>query len=74
MDKKANIRMITLTQAQNIRSFIRNLEDVHFHRGNMPDRFLADQEEDVRVASWNAAMDMAESMARDSLRKLGVDA
>ena len=66
--------MITLHQAQQIRTFIRDLEDIDCNRANMSDRFLADQDDEVREASWKAALDMAESMIRDRLRKLGVDA
>lgn len=70
----ANAKMITLHQAQQIRTFIRDLEDIDCNRANMRDQFLVDQDDEVREASWKAALDMAESMIRDRLRKLGVDA
>jgi hypothetical protein len=64
--------MITLHQAQQIRVFINDLEDIR-QRANMGSQFLADQDDEVRESSWKAALDMAEAMIKDRLRKLGVD-
>ena len=36
--------------------------------------FLEDQDDDVRIAAWAAALDAAESAVRVKLRALGVDA
>lgn len=74
IDAIVDAKMITLHQAQQIRTFIRDLEDIDCNRANMSDQFLADQDDEVREASWKAALDMAEFMIKDRLRKLGVDA
>lgn len=66
--------MITLHQAQQIRTFIRDLEDIDSQRNDIPSQFLADQDDEVREASWKSALWVAESMIRDELRKLGVEA
>jgi hypothetical protein len=71
-DKEENMSMITLHQAQQIRVFINDLEDIR-QRANMGSQFLADQDDEVRESSWKAALDMAEAMIKDRLRKLGVD-
>lgn len=65
--------MITLHQAQQMRVFINDLEDIDCQRANMSSQFLADQDDEVRESSWKAALDMAEAMIKDRLRKLGVD-
>jgi hypothetical protein len=64
--------MITLHDAQKIRSFLQDLEDIQCVRPDIPDGFLSDQDYEIRSASWRAAMDMAEAMIKDRLRKLGV--
>lgn len=63
---------ITMHQAQQIRTFIRDLEDIDASGHNMPDQFLADQGDDVRVAAWKAALDCARGMVKAQLRALGV--
>jgi hypothetical protein len=73
IDAIVDAKMITLHQAQQIRTFIRDLEDIDCNRANMSDQFLADQDDEVREFSWRAALDMAESMIKGRLRKLGVD-
>ena len=70
---KAETKMMTLHQAQQIRTFIRDLEDIDCNRANMSNQFLADQDDEVREYSWNAALDMAESIIKSRLRALGVD-
>ena len=74
MDKEENIRMITLHQAQQIRTFIRDLEDIDSQRNDIPSQFLADQDDEIRQEAWTSGLNMAEIMIKARLRKLGVDA
>ena len=74
MDKKENIKMITLHQAQQIRTFIRDLEDIDSQRNDIPSQFLADQDDEIRQEAWTSGLNMAEIMIKARLRKLGVDA
>lgn len=66
--------MISLHDAQMIRALIRDLEDIDCLRSDVPDHFLVDQDDEVRVAAWKAALDEAERMIRARLREKGVDA
>jgi hypothetical protein len=66
--------MITMHDAQKIRAFIRDLEDIEVLKADVPPSFLADQDDEVRAAAWKAACDRADGMLRASLRALGVAA
>lgn len=66
--------MITLHQAQQIRTFIRDLEDIDSQRNDIPSQFLADQDDEIRQEAWTSGLNMAEIMIKARLRKLGVDA
>lgn len=67
---------VTMAQAQQIRVSMADLDDLPCLRAQGPPEtgFLPDQEDDVRVAAWNAALDVAEAMVRAKLRQCGVDA
>lgn len=66
--------MMSLHDAQMIRTFVRDLEDIDCLRSDVPDGFLVDQDDEIRVAAWKAALDEAERMVRARLREKGVDA
>lgn len=66
--------MITINDAHKIRMFIIDLQDIECCKNNVPDQFLADQDDEVREAAWAAALAMAESIIRSRLRTVGVDA
>lgn len=72
-NKEQPAKKITLGDANKIRIFIRDLEDIDCLRNEIPGYFLVDQDEKVRESSWKSALDMSESMIKAELRKLGVD-
>lgn len=64
---------ITLADAVTMGVLARDLDDIGCLRAQeMPTSFLPDQDDDVRVVAWAAALKAAEDAVRAKLRALGV--